>query len=273
MCRTLSATYHCVRIAGVAAESSEQARGERSTSTMRSLERAIDVLEVLDDARQPLRLTEIARRAGLPVATAQRILTVLEARDRVERDSAGYRPGVALTFGAHAYLATNPLLRAASPVLLDLAAETGLTASLFREYRDTRVVLTRAHGIRRLRYELPIGARLPLHVGAGKVLLALRRTEDVTAVLARAVEAGEQVDEVALAADLDGIRERGYSVARGEREPGVASVAAAVPLGGEVRAAVQVAGYIDDIPEDRTAALGTEVRRAALAIGRSLPEP
>lgn len=115
-------------------------------STMRSLERAIDVLEVLDDARQPLRLTEIARRAALPVATVQRILTVLEARDRVERDATGYRPGVALTFGAHAYLTTNPLLRAASPVLMDLAAETGLTASLFREYRDSRVVLTREIG-------------------------------------------------------------------------------------------------------------------------------
>ncbi|OJG04361.1 MULTISPECIES: IclR family transcriptional regulator [Pseudonocardia] len=243
------------------------------SSTMRSLERAIDVLEVLDEARQPLRLTEIARRAGLPVPTAQRILAVLESRDRVERSGAGYRPGVALTFGAHAYLTTNPLLLVASPVLIDLAVETGLTASLFREYHDTRVVLTRAHAQRRLRYELPVGARLPLHLGAGKALLAQRSAEDARALLESLGETAEYPapDVEAVLADLARTRELGYSVAYNERAPGVASVAAAIPLHGDVRAAVQVAGYTEDVPEARTAALGLEVQRAALAIGRAVP--
>src|SRR3712207_9454037 len=69
------------------------------STSMRSLERAIDVLEVLDGSRHALRLSEIARRAGLPVATTQRILGVLESRGRVERAAGGYRPGVGLLFG------------------------------------------------------------------------------------------------------------------------------------------------------------------------------
>jgi AraC-like DNA-binding protein len=50
---------------------------EAAATPMRSLERAIDVLEVLEVAGTPLRLSDIARRAGLHVATTQRILTVL----------------------------------------------------------------------------------------------------------------------------------------------------------------------------------------------------
>ena len=56
--------------------------GNPPATSMRSLERAIDVLEVLDGSRHALRLSEIARRAGLPVATTQRILGVLESRGR-----------------------------------------------------------------------------------------------------------------------------------------------------------------------------------------------
>jgi len=144
--------------------------GNQPVTSMRSLERAIDVLEVLDGSRHALRLSEIARRAGLPVATTQRILGVLEARGRVERDAGGYRPGVGLIFGAHAYLTSSPLIMAARPVLQDLAAETGLTASLFRRVGWSRVVLARIDGTRPLRYELPVGERLPLHIGAGKAI-------------------------------------------------------------------------------------------------------
>ena len=118
-----------------------------SSSPMRSLERAIDVLEVLDNANGPLRLNEIAKRAGLPLATTQRILAVLDARDRVERDASGYRPGIALTFGAQGFSNTNPLIRAARPILIELAAISHLTATLFREHRGQRLRVRTCSGI------------------------------------------------------------------------------------------------------------------------------
>lgn len=79
------------------------------------------------------------------------------------------------------------------------------------------------------------------------------------------------VDPSALRAELAEIRRRGFSSASGEREPGIAGVAAAVPLARTLHAAVQVAGYLEDLPLDRVAALGVELRRAALAIGRTMP--
>src|SRR5690348_2252973 len=117
------------------------AEPDKPVTSMRSRERAIDILEIFDSSQHALRLSEIARRAGLPVATTQRILGVLEARGRIERDAGGYRAGVGLVFGAHAYLTSSPLLVAARPILRDLAAATDLTASLFKRIGWSRVVL------------------------------------------------------------------------------------------------------------------------------------
>ncbi|GAA4550410.1 IclR family transcriptional regulator [Pseudonocardia xishanensis] len=245
----------------------------KPATSMRSLERAIDVLEVLDSGHHPLRLSEIARRAGLPVATTQRILGVLEARGRVEKDAVGYRPGVGLIFGAHAYLAGNPMLTAARPILQDLAGATGLTASLFRRLGWSRVVLARVEGGTPLRYELPIGERLPLHVGGGKTLAAFMDEEETAAFLAQ-VEPHTRADGVVvtsaeLAAELAEVRAVGYSTARGDREPGMASVAVPVPEPDNLAmAAIQVTGSQADIPLERIPELGAELKRAALAISR-----
>jgi DNA-binding IclR family transcriptional regulator len=242
---------------------------------MRSLERAIDVLEVLETSNHALRLSDIARRARLPVATTQRILTVLEARGRVERDATGYRAGVGLLFGAHAYLTGSPLLVAARPVLQDLAAETGLTASLFRRVGWSRVVLARVDGARPLRYELPIGERLPLHLGAGKALAAHLPPDELARFLDQLGDHthadGSAISRADFTADLERIRTLGYSLARGERELGMASVAAPVPEpGGPAASAVQVAGTQDDVPTERLDQLGIEVQRAAFAIARRM---
>ncbi len=242
-------------------------------SSMRSLERAIDVLEILDESRQALRLSDIARRADLPVATTQRILNVLEARGRVERDSTGYRPGVGLIFGAHAYLNSSPLVLAAQPALHDLAAETGLTATLFKRVGWHRVALARVEGAHPLRYEIPIGERLPLHLGAGKVLCAAMPVEERRALLAEVAELTRVDGTVRTHSDFEAelieIRRRGYSYAKGERVPGMVSVAAPVqPTEGPATAAIQVAGTDQEIPDERIGTLGNEVQRAAYAIAR-----
>lgn len=248
---------------------------ESSTSNMRSLERAIDVLEVLDGSRQSMRLSEIARRAGLHVATTKRILDVLEQRGRVERDQHGFRAGLALLFGAHAYLESSPLVAHARPVVQELASVTGLTASLFARSGHARAVVVRVEGKSPMRYVLPTGERLPLTLGAGKVLAAHMSVDEVTALF----EADKHVTPVTgakqtrdeLDADLAEIRESGFYVSRQGRAIGVASIAAPILVGGvDCVAGVQVAGRIEEMTEDRDEELTAEVRRAAAVIAQKL---
>ena len=247
----------------------------KPASTMRSLERAIDVLEVLESARSPLRLSEIARRAGLHVATTQRILTVLEARGRVEQDSAGYRTGVAMLFGAHAYLATNPIAVAAPLVLQQLAASTGLTASVFVRVGDSRAVVARVEGKNPLRYELPIGQRLPLHLGAGKSLAAHMDRVELDDLISRVGDLthanGERPTPEEFRAELKRVREQGWAVSVDERVVGASSVAAPViDANGRCTSAVQIAGPSSDAAFQDREALSVEVRQAASALAARL---
>lgn len=247
----------------------------KPASVMRSLERAIDVLEVLEASRSPLRLSEVARRAGLHVATAQRILATLEARGRVEQGASGYRTGVSMLFGAHSYLATNPVAVSAPPVLQELAATTGLTASVFVRVGAARAVVARVEGSNPLRYMLPIGERLPLHLGAGKVLAAFMardELEDLFASLGDFTFAnGERQTLPALLEELRQIRAQGWCESIDERVVGAASVAAPVLGAGSVHdCAVQVAGPSSDPLFEDTAQLSVEVRQAAAALATRL---
>jgi DNA-binding IclR family transcriptional regulator len=246
-----------------------------ATATMRSLDRAIDVLEVLEDAHTGLRLSEIARRADLHVATTQRILAALEARGRVERDDSRYRAGAALLFGAHAYLTASPLVSAARPILQDLASETGLASSVFVRTGHSRAIIARVEGSDPLRYELPVGERLPLHVGAGKVLAAQLEADEMESLIGEVAPfttaTGVEVTAEGLRAELEQVRARGFSLSYGERVLGSRSVAAPVRTReGMVVAAIQIAGTSESFPESRVEALSAAIRNAADALGRRL---
>lgn len=238
---------------------------------MRSLERALDVLAVLEQQGRPLRLSEVAAEASLHIATTQRILAVLERRGYVAKDNGRYHLGVATVPLAHAFLIGNPLSRAATPVLQELAAGTGLTASLFVRDGLDRIVIGRVQGAQPLRYVLPIGERLPLHLGAGRVLVAEMPDADVDALLARAGEvrlvSGGTMTPDEFHASLKKIRDDGYLVARSERVLGVTSASAPVHLAsGQVAGAVVVSGNDENIAPDAVEGLVAQVRQAASAI-------
>jgi IclR family acetate operon transcriptional repressor len=134
-------------------------------------------------------------------------------------------------------------------------------------------VLARVDGTRPLRYELPVGERLPLHLGAGKAIAAWMTSAEIDELLAGPDDLvgadGGPLDHDRFRDDLKRIRDRGFSQAVGERVPGMASVAAPViDPEGVVTAAVQVAGHQEDVPQERVDQLGVEVQRAAFAIAR-----
>lgn len=242
---------------------------------MRSLARAIDVLEVLEAAPRGLRLSEIARRANLHVATTLRILNALEARGRVERDDTHYRAGAGLLFGAHAYLTGNPLVTAARPVLQDLAAETELTTSVFLRSGFSRAIIARVEGSNPLRYELPVGERLPLHLGSGKVLAAYFDDEErealIKSVAPFSTAGGSEVTAAKMRRELQRIREQGYAEAANERVLGSRSVSAPIyDHDQRVIAALQVVGTTESFPVSRIKPLAAAVRNAAEALARRI---
>jgi IclR family acetate operon transcriptional repressor len=248
-----------------------------ATSNMRSLDRAFDVLAVLQSAKQPLRLSEVARKSGLHIATAQRILNVLQERGYAARTGDTYTAGPAALAVAHAFMVTNPLSLLAQTTLQQLAATTGFTASLYVRVENSRVLVARVESDNPLSYVLPVGERLPLHIGgAGKIILAELAPEEVDAILPDAdsitLASGESRTKADLISQLEKIRSEGHAFSVSERSYGIASIAAPVRSSdGKLAAVLGITGPADAFVEPKVARLITEVRRAAIALGARIP--
>lgn len=149
-----------------------------------------------------------------------RILSILEKYGFAEKRQGRYRLGVAVLPLAHAYVLGNELTRVALPVLQELAQRTGETTSMFVRLGFKRVLVQRVEGQNPMRFVLPLGERLPLHVGAGKVLSVAMSEEDLRQMLdERAIRPanGQPMSREALIAELRRVRQQGYAVSLGKR--------------------------------------------------------
>lgn len=251
---------------------STEGRDEKSrASTMRSLDRAMDLLDALARHQGPMRLADLARATGLHRATALRILTTLHQRDYVSSDGTGYRMGVAFLPGAHAFLVSDTISKAAQPVLQELAAITGLTASYHVRSGLDRIVVARVEGTDPLRYQLPIGQRLPLFLGGGKIIAAWMDADErrrlVDAVSPMRNAQGREITPAELMEELDATRRRGYTITVDERAIGTAG--ASVPVlgrGDTLLGVVTLSGPSEKNSADAVEHWVPELRRAATAL-------
>lgn len=213
-------------------------------------------------AAEPCTLSDLCIRTGLPRATAHRLAVGLEVHRLVTRDAHGlFRPGPGLAELAAS--ATDTLLDAAASVLPRLREITGESVQIYRREGTVRVCVASMEPPTGLRDTVLVGARLPMSAGSGaKVLLAWADPQTQRTVLPDA-EFGERV--------LIEVRRRGWAQSAGEREPGVASVAAPVrDAAGNVIAAVSVSGPIDRIGRRPGARWAADLLAAAEAIHKRL---
>ncbi|MCI9888784.1 IclR family transcriptional regulator [Micrococcales bacterium 31B] len=242
-----------------------------SQTTVRSVDRAFDLLDLLERAPEPLRLVDLSKGSGLHTATVLRLLAVLQQRGYVETSNGTYRIGPAALGAAHGYLRTSPLVLRSRPLLQELAAATGLTASLYVRSGNERLLVSRVDGTQPLRYQLPLGQRLPLHSGAGLPILAFlpgeARESYVAALTDFETADGRTVSTSHLRDLCEATRTNGYHISHSERAIGV--TAASVPvLGGDHTAvgALSISGPSEHNTTDGIAALLPELQRAAHAV-------
>ncbi len=203
-----------------------------SVSGVGVIDKGVLILRAL--ACAPLDLATLQDETGLPRATAHRLAVALEMHGLVRRDPQGrFCLGFELIRLGRAAEDEFPLTDIARPVLTALRDATGESVQLYVVDGDGRrcvVSLESTHG---LRWIVPQGALLPLDRGsAGRVL---------------------QGDDVAQSVE--------------EREPGVASVSAAVrDRGGRIIAAVSVSGPVERLTRQPLQRFGAEVTDAANAV-------
>lgn len=171
--------------------------------------RALAILKAFSAERTAMTLTEIADATDLYKSTVLRLAASLEADGFLVRGPDRlFRPGPELWRLGALYQRGLDLGEVIRPALRRLVEATGETASFYVADGDERICLYRVNSPRSVRHHLEEGQRLPIDRGAaGRVLTAYRESSD---------PAGKK------------IRDRGFYVSIGERDPEVA--AAAVPL-------------------------------------------
>jgi IclR family acetate operon transcriptional repressor len=128
-----------------------------------------------------------------------------------------------------------------------------------------------------LSYILPVGERLPLHLGgAGKTILAEMNAAEVADAVAGVAEItladGRVLTKADLRRQLEQIHRDGYAFSISERLFGIASVTAPVRAqDGTLAAVLGVTGPAESFGEDARSQLVAEVRRAATTLGARVP--
>jgi DNA-binding IclR family transcriptional regulator len=244
-----------------------------------AVSRALAVLGALE--RPPLEhgLSELAAGLGMSKATVLRLLRTLEREGFVARagERHGYRLGPALIRLGVVARRASTLQVVARPVLERLAAETGETVTLETLAGDEALILDEVRGRYLVSTAPEIGTRWPAHAtSTGKVLLAARdadRPADDAAPLPR-LAPNTITSRAQLASELAEVRRRGYAIAAEELEPGFIAIGAPVTgAGGQVVAAISVAGPLTRLDAERVPPLVALVRGAAAEISRHLGAP
>lgn len=229
-------------------QKNESSRGDNYP--IRSLQRAMQVLDALLEARSPLRLEEISTLTKLPKSTTFRIVVnLLQGQYLVETEE-GYWLGLKmLRFGALVEEKLE-LVQQARPFLHQLRDQVNETVHLgalddgFRVVYLDKFPTQHAVGLMMSR----VGITVPMHCTAlGKTMAAFRSEAEIshwiqTHGLEPATDA-TITDKDAFLRELRGIRSRGYAVDEGEFEISVRCVAAPIRnRTGNVIAAVSVSG-------------------------------
>ncbi|MBQ0825389.1 IclR family transcriptional regulator [Streptomyces tagetis] len=208
--------------------------------------RLLDLLFTFQPGESELSLAELARKTGLPHATARRLVLELTKAGALERRPDG-RFAVGLRLWRLGTLAplTESLRTMAQPFMEDLYAALHQHVQLAVLEGDEAVIIERLSGRRALGLVSQVGGRLPLHCsGVGKVLLGHAGPELSDRVLGgelRRYTPRTVTDADALRRELADCRRTGSALVRGELTHEADSIATRIMNGeGRVVASLSV---------------------------------
>lgn len=242
----------------------------------RTIERALDVLEIFQPNHSSLSLKDISHQTGLPESSLFRILLTLHKRGYLDQQTDGtYQLSRKVLFGR--LLDSAEALRdLARPHLHDLAGKFNETASLAYFFEDYIQVLDTVETFHEIRVTNRKGRIIPPHCSAmGKAILAFQPPDTVNRMLEAygLTKRTEHsiVDRQVLRAELERVLKAGVAFDREESMLGGICIGAPIRnTGGHVIAALSVSTPIQRIPSERERLIEDAVRSSARAVSELL---
>ncbi|GAA6149429.1 IclR family transcriptional regulator [Pseudooceanicola nitratireducens] len=244
---------------------------------IKSVDKALRLLEILSQSKTPMRLRDIAAASELTRSNAFRMLQTLRDLGYVEQVGDGSQYDLTLKvfeIGARK-VASNTLVSSAHPVLQRLSERVSENVMLSVREGLTSVVVDRIESRAFVRTFAHLGARAPLHaVSGGKVLLAWAPEEIIEAMSAKLTGFTEHTitDPDRLMDEIARIRTQGYATAFHEINEAARGVS--VPIRsrlGDVAAALSISGPMEDLNDAMIEHFVTELKAHAAQVEQAWP--
>ncbi|MCX7842744.1 MAG: IclR family transcriptional regulator [Clostridia bacterium] len=245
---------------------------------VQTINRALDIIEILSMERQGLGVTEIGNRTGLHKSTAHRLLNTLAERGYIEREpqNGSYRLGLKFVEVSSIYLNKIELKTEAQPFLRKLVETVGQPAHLAILNGTDAIYIEKIEALSSIRLYSQIGRRIPAYCSAlGKALMAGLNESDLNKLADQTDFYPYTQNTILNKADLlksvDLVRKKGYAVDDEEHDEGVRCIAAPVyDYTGRIIASVSTAGDKKIISKERDDEIGKYVKEAAEGISRRM---
>jgi DNA-binding IclR family transcriptional regulator len=247
---------------------------DRGGGGLRSVERAVEVLNILAEHPSGLSMADLARTSGVPLTTLHRLLGVLRTASLVAETAAGrYVVGSGTVVLARAFLDGLDLREAARPEMASVVSRTSETCHLGIRASVQIVYIEKVDSPHPVRMYSRVGGTNPaLTTAIGRAILAHSPAPVVDEVVLgsrRLFGDGFPVQNVH--AVLEQVRGKGYSTDLQDNELGICCVGAPVfDHADRVVAGISLSTPASRFEQGRLDETGQVVREAADRISAAL---
>ncbi len=242
-----------------------------------SVDRALDLLELLARSGRSLRFSDLSRKLRIPKSSLHYLIQNLASRGYLEREpnGRGYLLGLCVTNFANAEIVKSQLNMVCSRYLEKLTTKLGLTAAV-GVLDGTEGLVIDVKAPTDIRYESWAGRHFDLHCSAlGKALIAHLSDMEIDKLFQGRALPKHNPNTVCSVEVLKGhlaeARTRGFATNNEELDVGIRCVGAPIlNSAGRVIAAVSVGSSVRKVGSSQILNLGDEIAAVSKEISRQL---
>lgn len=251
--------------------------GEKMDNGVQSVDRVLDIIEVLSTEHDGIGVTAIAGRVGLHKSTAHRLLATLAARGYVAKTGEGnYKIGLKLIEAVSCYINSLELQTEARPYLVEMTGELGLTSHLGILDKDQVVYIEKMDVVSSVKMYSQIGLRMHAYCSSlGKCLLSNYSKEELDGIMKDCSFirfTNNTIGSIeALHKEMTKVRKQGWAMDNEEFEIGHRCIGAPIyDYKGDIIAAVSASGPKNLVSDERILPVAEYVKKVAMELSRSM---
>lgn len=251
--------------------------GEKMDGGVQSVDRVLDIIEVLSTEHDGIGVTAIANRVGLHKSTAHRLLATLAARGYVVKTAEGnYRIGLKLIEAVSCYINSLELQTEARPYLVQITGALGLTSHLGVLDKEMVVYIEKMDVVSSVRMYSQIGLKMHAYCSSlGKCLLSKYSREELNGIMKdcsfirftkNTIGSMEELHK-----EMTKVRKNGWAIDNEEYEIGHRCIGAPIyDYKGDIIAAVSASGPTNLLRDDRIESVAEYVKNVGIELSRSM---